>query len=70
MTNARGTPTIPCPECGTGITIDVQAMLLGQSFECPQCRVTIALADQSGHEVEAAMERFEALRQSGSGDPS
>jgi uncharacterized paraquat-inducible protein A len=68
MTHAYGTTSIPCPECSTGITVDLQAMLLGQSFECPQCRAKIAVADQSGHEVQDAMERFEALRRSGPGD--
>ena len=55
--------TIPCPVCNTPIPIEVQSLLLGTKFSCPQCSALIGIQQESVDVAKNAIEKFEELKQ-------
>lgn len=62
MTNQDN--TIPCPVCSTKIPFDVQLLLVGTNFACPNpdCDASIGIAQESIPLVEQTLEKLEALK--------
>lgn len=58
--------SIPCPVCGTKIPFEVQALLSGTSFNCPNpgCNSSIGLTPESTPIVEQTMVKLESLKNS------
>lgn len=58
--------SIPCPVCGTKIPFEVNSLLTGQSFTCPniECNSSIGLTPESTPIVEQTIEKLETLKQS------
>lgn len=55
---------ISCPNCGSNIAFDVNALLRGVSFACTGCDAKIQLSNNSKGLVEKSMEEFNKLKQS------
>lgn len=53
---------IPCPVCSTKIPFDVNQLLLGVQFGCPQCNAVIGLGQESKPLVEKAMQKLEEAK--------
>lgn len=61
--------SIPCPVCQTAIEFDVQGMLQGKKFTCPNCNSSIGLQGEDQNIVNEAMTKFEKLKKdSGNAD--
>lgn len=43
--------TMPCPECGFGISISLEAVLYNKSFSCPSCLTQIKLEQKESKDV-------------------
>lgn len=56
--------TIPCPVCKTGVPFDLQRLLQGAEFACPNCGAGIGLADESKPAVLSALEALEKVKSS------
>ncbi|MFT5337383.1 MAG: transcription initiation factor IIE alpha subunit [Sphingobacteriales bacterium] len=56
---------IPCPVCSTKIPFEVQSLLSGVNFSCPNCLSSIGLAQESAGVLEKTMHQFEELKKSG-----
>lgn len=55
---------LPCPECGTLIRIDLEALLECDDFACPGCGLAITLDRSRSAEALAAAEKVvEAMRE-------
>ncbi len=54
--------SVNCPECGTGIAINAQQLLMGYKFSCPQCHVSIGLASDSKEVVEQTIQKIEQFK--------
>jgi hypothetical protein len=56
--------TIPCPVCGTKIPFEIQALLAGTSFNCPnaECYSAIGLAPESAPIVKQTIEKLESIK--------
>ena len=54
--------TIDCPDCGTPIPYEAEALLEGSCFACPNCSAEISLAAESGTEWTRAKDAFAALK--------
>jgi transcription initiation factor IIE alpha subunit len=55
---------IPCPVCKTAIPFEIQQLLAGVQFSCPNCFASIGLAPESTPVVEETMTKFEKLKKS------
>lgn len=53
---------IPCPICSTKIPFDVNQLLMGVQFACPQCNALIGLGKESKPVVEKAMQKLEEAK--------
>jgi transcription initiation factor IIE alpha subunit len=56
---------IACPQCGSTITIDTDALLRGERFQCYKCESFISLSPESASLVRKAMETLERLKREG-----
>jgi transcription initiation factor IIE alpha subunit len=56
------TSGIPCPVCKTSIPFDIQQLLAGMQFSCPNCSASIGLTPESTPVVEQTMDKFEKLK--------
>ena len=54
---------IPCPTCRTKIPFDVQQLLSGAQFVCPNCQSMIGLAIESRAKVQETIEKFNDLKE-------
>ena len=54
--------SIPCPVCQSAIPFSVHALLGGAGFSCTNCGATISLHQESSHQVEETMHKFEELK--------
>lgn len=57
---------IPCPVCNTTIPFDVNQLLMGVQFGCPNCHAAVGLATESKSLVKTTMEKIEELKAAGS----
>lgn len=53
---------IPCPTCQTKIPFDLQLLLKGVEFVCPNCQGSIGLAAESKGLVEETMNSFDTMK--------
>lgn len=53
---------IPCPNCQTPIPFDVNQLLKGSSFSCPNCNSKIALSSENKSTVQDALDKFDELK--------
>ena len=53
---------IPCPVCNSTIPFDVNQLLMGVQFTCPNCHAAVGLASESKPVVEKTMQKIEDLR--------
>ncbi len=54
--------SIPCPECGADIAVDVNLLLSGQKFTCSKCQTAIQ-QERAGHNLtDKAMDQFKRLK--------
>lgn len=54
--------SIPCPSCQSKIPFDVNYLLMGAQFACPNCGSVISLAENSKETVKQSLDDFESLR--------
>lgn len=54
--------SIPCPVCKTPIPFNVQSLMAGVNFSCPQCFASIGLSKESQPLVEEVMEKLETVK--------
>ena len=54
---------IPCPICRTPIPFNLEQLLRGTSFYCPQCGSRISMPIGTSEKVRQALEKLENLRQ-------
>lgn len=54
--------SIPCPICGTPIPFDINRMLRGEGFSCPQCEAKISLSPESCPQVQDAIDKLNKLK--------
>ena len=47
--------SIPCPVCKTPIPFEIEKLLNGMKFICPNCHAAIGLGDNSRSQVSEAM---------------
>ena len=57
------TQSIPCPQCQSKISFDVQQLLQGSQFKCPACNASIGLSKESQPIVQESLEKFDKLKQ-------
>jgi len=50
---------IPCPVCATKISFDIQQLLSGVQFTCPNCLSSIGLAKESAPIVAKTLDKLE-----------
>ncbi len=57
------TQKITCPSCRQAeIIYDTYALLQGVKFACPKCNAQIGLAQESIHQVQTTMSKFDQLK--------
>ena len=56
------TQSIPCPQCQNKIYLDVQKLLQGSQFKCPECDAAIGLSKESQPIVQESLEKLDKLR--------
>ncbi len=54
--------SIPCPNCGNQISFDVQQLLSGAKFKCPNCQAEIGLSNESTEAAKNSFDQFEKLK--------
>jgi len=54
--------SIPCPDCGTAIHFDTNALLAGAKFACPNCEAEIALTRAGDPSIETVRGQLSALK--------
>jgi hypothetical protein len=56
--------SIQCPVCSSKILFEVNMLLSGMKFSCPnsECDASIGLSQESSPLVEQTLEKFEALK--------
>lgn len=52
---------IPCPVCKTNIPFDVNQLLAGVQFTCPNCLAVIGLSKESAPKVEETIKKLKEL---------
>lgn len=55
--------SIPCPVCGTRIPFDINRMLRGEGFSCPQCESKISISPESLSQVQDSIDKLNKLKQ-------
>ena len=55
--------TIPCPDCQTTILFDPKLLVMGHSFRCSGCNLTISLAPESTAVVKDALDKLDEIKQ-------
>jgi transposase-like protein len=50
--------SLPCPVCQTQIVFDVNGLLRGEKYTCPNCNSSIGLGEESKSSVQEAMDKF------------
>lgn len=58
------THSIPCPVCKTLIPVELQRLLQGERFVCPNCHAAISLPSGSREPVKEALEKLEQMKAS------
>ncbi|MDD1781667.1 hypothetical protein LRP49_10720 [Enterovibrio sp. ZSDZ35] len=53
---------LPCPDCQTSISFDLNMLLSGTSFSCPCCNLRFNLAPCSKPQLTKAVEGFAELQ--------
>ena len=53
---------LSCPNCKNQILFNVNALLLGASFECIECKIKIKLAKESKDVVGKSMDELNKLK--------
>lgn len=53
-----------CPNCQHKIQFNVNALLLGASFECAGCNIKVKLSNESKDLVSKSMDEFDKLKRS------
>lgn len=53
---------IPCPVCNTSIPIELNKLLAGLQFVCPNCKAAIGLANESKEIVENTMSKLKKIK--------
>ena len=53
---------LPCPVCQTEIVFDVNGLLQGEKYTCPNCNSSIGLGEESKSTVQEAMEKFRHMK--------
>ena len=54
--------SLPCPVCQTQIVFDVNGLIRGEKYTCPNCNSSIGLGEESKSSVKEAMDKFEDLK--------
>lgn len=54
--------SINCPDCGTAIPINTKQLLMGYKFSCPNCTVSVGLANDSKAIVEQTVQKMEQFK--------
>ena len=58
------THSIPCPVCKTLIPVELQRLLQGERFVCPNCQAAISLPSDSREPVKEALNKLEQIKAS------
>ena len=58
---------IDCPDCGHKIPLDVQSLVEGRSFSCPNCPVSIGIASNSVDTLKNAMDGLSEIKKASQG---
>lgn len=58
LATARPAPGMPCPECGTAITIDTMQLLAGMTISCAACGLKLEIDQKKSADTLSVLKRF------------